>query len=110
MTPREVMPADVSEETEKEVWEAFKKMVDGLRVYEARIKPSPWKPIETAPMDNTFIILAGKDEDGVWTVDMGHWETYSLWDGDEEMTPEWSWSENTAPTHWMHFPDPPKDE
>ena len=42
MTPREVMPADVSEETEKEVWEAFKKMVDDIRVYERRYStPNP---------------------------------------------------------------------
>jgi len=69
-----------------------------------------WKPISTAPKDNTIIILAGKDENGEWTVEPGHWETYNFWQGDEEMTPGWSWSEDTAPTHWMHLPDPPEGD
>lgn len=110
MTPRETIPDDVPEDVENEVWTTFKKMVDDLRVYEARIKPGPWKPIETAPMDNTLIILSGKNSNGEWTVEPGHWETYSFWAANEEMTPEWSWSENVPPTHWMHFPDPPKDK
>ena len=67
-----------------------------------------WQPISTAPMDNTLIILAGKDKNGEWTVEQGHWETYDFWAGDEEMTPCWNWSEITDPTHWMHLPDPPE--
>jgi len=67
-----------------------------------------WQPISTAPMDNTLIILAGKDPNGEWTVEPGHWETYDFWASDEEMTPCWNWSEATDPTHWMHLPDSPE--
>lgn len=102
MTPREVIPADVPEEVENEVWETFKKMVDDLRVYETRIKPSPWRPIATAPKDGTPILGWWVDECMIvdWCVFVKRWR--STHDGEDMFEPE--------PTHWMPLPDPPKDE
>lgn len=66
-----------------------------------------WQPIETAPRDNSIILLAGIDDDGNQVVGEGYWETYSWWDG-EHNNPEWSWCWEADPTHWMPLPEPPK--
>jgi hypothetical protein len=65
-----------------------------------------WQPIETAPKDHSLILLSGLDEDGVKVVDMGHWESFSWWHG-EHSDPEWSWTYENQPTHWMPLPEPP---
>lgn len=70
-----------------------------------------WRPIETAPRDDTRILLyatlrgaslGGHDQKkdyGKWVV-IGAWSTcYETWVDGSQCTPE--------PTHWMPLPAPP---
>jgi hypothetical protein len=66
-----------------------------------------WQPIDTAPRDNSIILLAGIDDLGDQVVGEGYWETYLWWNG-EHNDPEWSWGWEAEPTHWMPMPEPPK--
>jgi len=72
-----------------------------------------WQPIETAPKDNTLVLLYAKiDPDPNFSdfMDVGYWETYNFWLG--PVPPEgpcWNWSlSEHQPTHWMHLPEPPR--
>lgn len=72
-----------------------------------------WKPIETAPMDGTTVLLYPATWNG-YGCSMGYW------DEDEyakKPNPYWrrhddmgrvSNSRSTPPTHWMPLPEPPK--
>jgi hypothetical protein len=66
-----------------------------------------WQPIDTAPKDHSVILLSGVDEDGLQAVDIGHWESFSWWEG-KHSDPEWAWCHEKQPTHWMPLPAPPK--
>lgn len=70
-----------------------------------------WQPIETAPKDGTYVLLAGPS--GYTTtpirVEIGHW--------DAEFSPHQPWvtysndsftDSGDAPTHWMPLPQEPK--
>ena len=98
MTPREVIPAEISEEVEAEVSTALHKMVADERRYAG----SPWRPIETAPKDGTAILgwWAGECMIVDWCVVVERWG--STHDGENMFKPE--------PTHWMPLPEPPKQE
>jgi hypothetical protein len=107
MTPREVIPADISEEVEAEVSTALHKMVDDVRRYEAFNAESPWRPIATAPKDGSAILS---------------WPAQSAFTGDDTISyvVRWSdwkeaWIEASGeeydtfhPTHWMPLPEPPE--
>lgn len=68
---------------------------------------SEWQTIDTAPKDNTVLLLCAKI-DGEYWIDVGYWETYNFWHGPLEDDPKWEWPFETEPTHWMHLPEPPK--
>jgi hypothetical protein len=114
MTPREVIPADVPEEVENEVWQTFKKMVDDLRVYEARIKPSPWRPMETAPKDRPILLYGTwdterpiedlKEDPDIFMAEFDECGAWSIIGGDYSCTYVW------RPRCWAPLPDPPKDK
>ena len=81
---------------------------------------SDWQPIETAPRDGTYVLLAGgnckgdeDDNDGrqvvaQWTnylnchtdTNYGKWQ-FAWYDGGY-------FGEYVKPTHWMPLPDPPQ--
>ena len=72
-----------------------------------------WQPIETAPKDNTLVLLYSKidpDPDFSDFMGVGHWETYDGWHGPvPPKGPCWMWSiDEHLPTHWMHLPEPPQ--
>ena len=101
MTPREVIPAEISEEVETEVSTALHKIIEDERRYEARHGESPWRPISTAPKDGSEILIwdnRGRD----WGImDFAYW-----WEGDWHI-PAYD-SKATNPTHWMPLPEEPK--
>lgn len=87
--------------------EGFSKRYDPAEVDEALraawkiVKQSLWQPIETAPRDETWVLLWGKDEETPLT---------AQWRGNNWLTPDgivWSEEELYAPTHWMPLPEPP---
>ena len=96
MTPREVIPTEISEEVEAEVSTALNKMVADERRYAG----SPWLPIETAPKDGTAILGWWDGECMIvdWCVVVERWG--STHDGEDMFEPE--------PTHWMPLPDGPE--
>ena len=72
-----------------------------------------WQPIENAPQDGTWVLLAGGHEYGdepVGPCVVGHWVADSYGDG------YWAYaywdsgwrSGYDEPTHWMPLPEPPK--
>ena len=76
---------------------------------------SEWQPIETAPKDGSYILIAGEGRVtiGFYHEDKGktliadakpYWQDYdrSYWDRFET---DDSWF---APTHWMPLPEPPQ--
>lgn len=63
-----------------------------------------WKPIETAPMDGTRILVWRPFEDKDWPAHHGidRWsETFRSW---------WNSRRDQQPTHWMPLPSPPDRE
>jgi len=69
-----------------------------------------WQPIETAPKDNTPLLLYNKIDDGLHYIEVGYWETYLCWSGPiPEEGPGWQWNYiGVDPTHWMYMPLGPK--
>ena len=65
-----------------------------------------WKPIATAPLDNSILILCSKNEDdGGWIVDVGFYDKYAV--PGFPNTPGWSfWG--GEPLYWMELPQPPE--
>ena len=64
---------------------------------------SVWKPIRTAPKDNSDILVWSKDAELVQQV---YWNFYhKMWSVSTlENCPPYA-----PPTHWMPLPEPPKD-
>ncbi len=63
-----------------------------------------WMPIESAPRDESFVLVFGPDGVDIgsyrdWTVEPGWSRRYTA-EYDNE------WAEITAPTHWMPLPPP----
>jgi len=58
-----------------------------------------WQPIETAPKDGRWILVARDDMQGVvwWNKNSDHWALAPL-------------SYFDRPTHWMPLPQPPQVE
>ena len=99
MTPREIIPADIPEDAEREVYGALAQMVADERRYAG----SPWRPIATAPRDGEWVIVHGfwypkGDYSGIT---LGAYLPY------EEM---WTFEGDLMdrPTHWMPLPKPPE--
>jgi hypothetical protein len=65
---------------------------------------SEWQPIETAPKDGTFIILARFNEGFAEEVSGGDWNQYPKL-GQHGLNGFEAWI--TSPTHWMPIPPPP---
>jgi hypothetical protein len=62
---------------------------------------STWQPIETAPRDDTVILIAGREgiSTAQWKERRREWQVY---------TSENGWQEcEVWPTHWMPLPDAP---
>jgi hypothetical protein len=69
---------------------------------------SEWQPIETAPMDGEWMLLAG--ESGYvhrpYFATAGRWDAYKQrWEGTESNPLS---DYGIVPTHWMPLPAPPK--
>lgn len=77
-----------------------------------------WKPIETAPLDGTRILLVTTLADNSLRVDIGHWPTKKIFDqyGEpgEQIEPRWCECDHTPlwrpVTHWAPLPQPPSKE
>jgi hypothetical protein len=69
-----------------------------------------WQPIETAPKDNTVLLLCNNTDDDLPFIEVGYWETYKCWTGPiPEEGPGWEWNLiGLDPTHWMYMPLGPK--
>jgi len=74
-------------------------MTDILRQY------PEWMPIETAPRDGTYIILARFEDDGSVEVVGGDWNLYPK-EGQEGLHGFEAWISQA--THWMPLPEAPK--
>jgi hypothetical protein len=101
MTPREVIPAEITDEHEGEVSAAFKKLFDDLRAFQARSGQGPWRLIETAPRDGTEILIYDQRTPSWGVIDFAYW-----WENHWHI-PVYD-SNATNATHWMPLPDPPK--
>jgi hypothetical protein len=73
---------------------------------------NPWRPIETAPKDETEVLLYFPN--GYWAT--GENMVTGFWGGEPE-EPAWYFSESdskpmtafgSCPTHWMPLPRPPE--
>lgn len=75
-----------------------------------RYTVSEWQPIETAPRDNSMVLLYASDSEGSFWIDTGYWETYSGWYGTPPENPDWisSFDPSFIITHWMELPEPPQ--
>ena len=63
--------------------------------------PTDWRPIETAPKDDSVVLLYGNG----WTT-MGWWDAdCEAWEDDR--VPEYSAACVWTPTHWMPLPPSP---
>ena len=75
-----------------------------------------WQPIETAPKDGTWILLAGgkvEDDEDEFRMAIAKWTNYL-----SGRTTDWHWQHcfydggyygsYDGPTHWMPLPEPPK--
>lgn len=76
---------------------------------------SDWQPIETAPKDETLILLFGKERYGECydldevVIQIGYWST---WHSGQWRLELFGPNEDTLwfiPTHWMPLPPPPSD-
>lgn len=75
---------------------------DGRRIIDQWVAPDGWRDIETAPQDETRILLFQSDRgafEGWWQDDWP--QAYHFWTDDRDSEPE--------PTHWMPLPAPPSD-
>lgn len=82
-----------------------------------------WLPIETAPKDDTDVLLYAAAWDWSWGIQIGRfsggqWHTAEgcvdendpSFDADAEVEDEFGdldCDDNTGPTHWMRLPSPP---
>ena len=106
--------------TEKQKFEAWKRtMLDGFNAFDAwqarasQDRSAEWQPIETAPKDGTYIMVANYA--GVW---IATYRTHAV-SGFRFDNPWFSLMLNrdhipsaliSAPTHWMPLPPPPKGQ
>jgi hypothetical protein len=76
--------------------------IDGCQ-YENLVRG--WRPIETAPLDGTHILVAGPDG-----VDVG-WrcDASDCWRRPHTAEYDNDFARIAAPTHWMPLPEPPKE-
>lgn len=91
-------PASPKAETEFFVFDEFAPLPEPA---------SPWRDIESAPKDGTYIDLWANNErisDARWNDRQRRWEAWSL--GDYDGMEFISIAGN--PTHWMPLPEPPK--
>lgn len=76
----------------------------------AALQPPPvpdqgWRDIETAPKDETRVLLFNPDAEGIWRIKTGgFYEALGGWcyDGDGRR-----YCNRHPPTHWMPLHDPP---
>ena len=72
--------------------------------------PEGWRPIVTAPMDGTEILLTRwTQESGYGHIDLGAWEFIETSDFDGMRVFDWksNFGYIEEPTHWMPAPDMP---
>ena len=103
MTPREVIPAHIPEDAEREVYAALTQMVADEKRHDARNQPSPWRSMETAPKDGTSFLAcmkAGNIEIACYDLEFDQWWV----DAFEPPQIEKSWM-----AVWMPLPEPPRD-
>jgi hypothetical protein len=113
MTPREVIPAHIPEDAEREVYAALTQMVADEKRHDERNQPSPWRSMETAPKDRPILLygtwdtemhINGLKEDP--DIFMAEFDQYGAWliiGGDCSCTFVW------RPRCWAPLPEPPRD-
>ena len=86
-----------------EAWQAARSaqvVAQGFRDEAAKEQQAEWQPIETAPNDSSYVLLAGKYRNDVAS---GYW-LQSAYAGNGA----WIWPfVHKCPTHWMPLPPPP---
>lgn len=83
--------------------------VVGVRFWPASAaERSEWQPIETAPKDETWLILLFDYRDEP-VVCAGFWSEDGGWYGSEADSNQLRGPDNNGPTHWMPLPPPPND-
>lgn len=98
------MPVEVTKEMTEAAWQVVKRfpqtsMADALTAA-LSAAPDPWKTIETAPRDGTWVLVTND------------WPEFMPITGLHTPTGVWvssSLTTITAPTHWMLLPPPPRD-
>jgi hypothetical protein len=88
-----------------------------IDVMKASEVSNDWQPIETAPMEGSFVLLTGGKFCSNWEKNqpkpdfvIGRWENDPRWEGDwiiyYDLT---GCGRYYDPTHWMPLPQPPKE-
>jgi len=71
-----------------------------------------WQPIETAPKDGTYILVAGPS--GYYStplrVEVCKWNNANHKDNWRNHSNDWFTDGGEDATHWMPLPEPPKDK
>ena len=95
------------EQDKKQLQDELKAAKAHLAYAERMAEQYKWHPIETAPMDNSNILVFYKSGDGGSWVGNGYYEQ-GLWNKGEYVGWVCEGEYNCQPTHWMPLPEAPE--
>ena len=102
----------------------FARAIEQAVLQSPEVQALRWRPIDTAPMDGSTILIGRFNSHGKWRTMRGQWmgEEYIAenWEDPDDVEPGWFETSVEAdetpncwriiePTHWMPLPAPPAD-